>query len=366
MRLFGQWATVIVLTLVSSGAIAPLAAAAPRQQATDWELLDGPGTGVIRLWGVADGAVVAMDPAMGLYLSNDLGDSWASVPLPPGGWGLAADPTTSSTLYAASAAGLNVTRDGGATWTVIRPSATPVTHVDRFTVAVAISPADPNVLYTTEPLGQAPRTIWRSADAGASWTRVLQISLAGSPCETLVSVLVAHPTDPMRVFTNAGCYAGRNFGTGLSQSFDGGLTWSSAFASGQRQYPDSPVGGVAANPGRWYLPTVPFLGVGPARIQRSDDDMGSWTDVLEPGDASTQNFGGVALDPGQPDTVYVATGRTASADDTGVRVSSDGGDSWDFLGRQDIGWVNDLVRTSDGTLFAATNEGIWRLLPLTY
>jgi photosystem II stability/assembly factor-like uncharacterized protein len=366
MRLFGQWATVIALTLVGSGAVAPVAAAAPRQQATDWELLDGPGTGVIRLWAVGDGAVVAMDPAMGMYVSNDLGDSWATVPLPPGGWGLAADPTTSSTLYAASPAGLNVTHDGGATWTVIRPSAAPVTHIDQNTVAVAISPADPSVLYATEPLGSSPRSIWRSTDAGTSWIKALEISQAGSPCQTLVSVLQPHPTDRLRVFTNAGCYAGRDFGTGLAQSFDGGMTWSTAFASGQRQYAESPVGGVPANPGRWYLPTAPFQGIGPARIQRSDDDMGSWTDVLEPGDASTQNFGGVAIDPDQPDTVYVATGRTASADDTGVRVSYDGGESWQFLGRQDIGWVNDLVRASDGTLFAATNEGIWRLLPMTY
>lgn len=366
MRLFGQWATAIVLLLLGVAVVSASAAAAPRHQATDWELLDGPGTGVIQLWAVGDGAVVAMDPARGLYVSNDLGDSWATVPLPPAGWGLAVDPTISSTLYAASAAGLNVTRDGGATWSLIRPSGTPVTYVDRYTVAVAISPADPNVLYTTEPLGSAPRSIWGSTDAGASWTLALQISQAGSPCETLVSVLKPHPTDRMRVFTNAGCYAGRNFGTGLSQSFDGGTTWSSVFASGQSQYPESPVGGVPANAGRWYLSTLPFQGIGPARLQRSDDDMVSWTDVLEPGDASTQNFGGVAIDPDQPDTVYVATGRTASGDDTGVRVSYDGGESWDFLGRQDIGWVNDLVRTSDGTLFAATNEGIWRLLPMAY
>ena len=42
-------------------------------------------------------------------------------------------------------------------------------------------------------------------------------------------------------------------------------------------------------------------------------------------------------------------------------MSSDAGQTWDFLGRQDIGWVNELVRTADGqALLAATNEGIWR------
>jgi hypothetical protein len=65
-------------------------------------------------------------------------------------------------------------------------------------------------------------------------------------------------------------------------------------------------------------------------------------------------------EPDQPDTVYVAVGRTPTAEDTGVRVSVDAGVTWSFLGRQDIGWVNDLVRAPDGTLFAATNEGVWR------
>ena len=363
MRVFGHWVALITLTLVVSGATPHRVAAAPRQQATDCQLLDGPGTGVIRLWTVADGTVVAMDPAMALYVSGDLGDTWATVSLPSGGWGLAPDPTTAARLYAASSGGLYVTADSGIAWTVIRPSASPITHIDPNTVAVAISPADPNVLYATEPLGSSPLSIWRSANGGMSWTQALRINQQGSPCQTLVSVLSPHPTDPLRVVTDAGCYAGRNFGTGLSQTFDGGGTWSTAFASGQRQYPRAPVGGAAANPGRWYVPTTPFQGIGPARVQRSDDDMVSWTDVLEPGDPSTQNFGGMAIDPDQPDTVYVATGRTASADDTGVRVSYDGGQSWDFIGRQDIGWVNDLVRAQDGTLFAATNEGIWRLLP---
>ncbi|GAC1325154.1 MAG: hypothetical protein NVSMB2_23600 [Chloroflexota bacterium] len=365
MRLFGQWVTFVALALVFSGAVSPaLTVAAPRQQATDWELLAGTSTGVIRLWTIADGYLVAMDPATGLYVSGDLGETWTTVSLPAGGWGLAPDPTTSSRLYAASSGGLNVTADGGATWTIIRPSASPIMHIDQNTVAVAISPADPNVLYATEPLGSSPLTIWRSTNGGTTWTQALRINQQGSPCQTLVSVLSPHPTDPLRVLTDAGCYAGRNFGTGLSQTFDGGVTWSTAFASGQQQYPSTPVGGAPASPGRWYLPTTPFQGIGPARIQRSDDDMASWSDVLEPGDPSTQNFGGVAIDPDQPDTVYVATGRTASADDTGVRVSYDAGQTWDFLGRQDIGWVNDLVRAQDGTLFAATNEGIWRLLPM--
>lgn len=334
-----------------------------QRQANDWQLLDGTGTGVIRLWAVADGTFVAADPDLHLYTSADNGDSWVSVTLPADGWGLAPDPTTSSTLYAAAPSGLYRSDDAGTTWTLMRPSPHPITRINTSTRYLAVSPADPTVVYLVEPLGGSPLSIWRSTDGAATWTRSLTISQAGSPCQTVVDVLSPHPSDPARLFSDAGCYAGRNFGHMLSQSTDGGLTWSVVFRDGQSQYPAAPIGGGPGNPSRWYMSTTPFQGIGPARLQRSDDDASTWTDVLEPGDSSTSSFGGVAIDPSAPDTVFVATGHTAAPTDTGVRVSYDGGQTWDFLGSQDIGFVNELVRGADGTLLAATNEGIWRLLP---
>ena len=62
-----------------------------------------------------------------------------------------------------------------------------------------------------------------------------------------------------------------------------------------------------------------------------------------------------------PELLWIALGYTLDANETGVQVSFDAGHTWAFLGRQDIGWVNDLVATADGSaLLAATNEGIWR------
>jgi hypothetical protein len=91
----------------------------------------------------------------------------------------------------------------------------------------------------------------------------------------------------------------------------------------------------------------------------SDDDGASWSLVLRAED-SAPALGGLAYDPQQPDNVWVATGQTSDPNVTGVRASSDAGQTWNYLGRQDLGWVNDLVLASDASaLFAATNEGIW-------
>ncbi|HEV7666532.1 MAG TPA: hypothetical protein VGQ62_23555 [Chloroflexota bacterium] len=353
---------VLVSLLLALTGVALAANAAPVRQATDWELLDGPSAPIIQLWALPDGTVFAADGDHALYSSADLGATWQAIAPPAGGWATAPDPIDAATVYGAASAGLFKSTDGGASWTLIRPAATAVTDVTISGLRLAISPADNQVLYLVEPLASLdPSSIVRSTDGGASWVKATDISRAGSPCGTLVSILIAHPLDPQRVFSNMGCYAGRNFGQRVSQSFDQGTTWSTVFRDGQGLSPRLLIGGGGGDPSRFYLTTSPFMGGSAARLYRSDDDAANWTEVLEGGDPQSTRFGGLAYDPDQPDTVFVATGPTPNPDDTGVRATWDGGQTWAFFGRQDIGWVNSLVRAPDGTLLAATNEGIWRL-----
>src|SRR5205823_4687815 len=120
-------------------------------------------------------------------------------------------------------------------------------------------------------------------------------------------------------------------------------------------------GGQGQQPTRWYLIADAFMGIGGGSVLRSDDDGATWSLVLRAEDTAP-SLGGLAYDPSQPDDVWVATGQTPDPDVTGVRASTDGGQTWSYLGRPDIGWVNDLVLAADGSgLFAATNEGIWWL-----
>jgi hypothetical protein len=75
--------------------------------------------------------------------SDDGGDTWLPVPSPPGPSArvLAVHPTTPSILYGRGQGGTYRSLDGGASWDLVAPS------TDQ-TVAVTVSPADPNVVYS--------------------------------------------------------------------------------------------------------------------------------------------------------------------------------------------------------------------------
>jgi hypothetical protein len=352
--------TVIMVVLVLTGGQGARAESAVRGPSGDWILLDGPGGGIVRLWTLPDGTVFAADSQRGMSTSGDEGDTWASVPPPPDGWVVSPDSTDPATSFGMRPDGLYKSTDAGADWQPIRLSASPVTSFDA--QHLAISPVDHNLVYLVEPLNASQAvSIVRSHDGGGSWEKAIDISGQPSPCNRSVSILVPHPSDVQRVYSNLGCYAGRNLGTRLSESRDQGSTWMTLFRDGQGLNPTGIVGGAGVDPRRLYLTTAPFMGGDAARLYRSDDGGATWTQVLDSGDAQAPYFGGLAYDPGQPEHAWVATGRTPNPDSTGVRETDDGGATWSFLGRQDIGWVNDLARLPDGTLLAATNEGIWRL-----
>ena len=333
-----------------------------RPSSGDWDLLPASPSAAVQIWALPNGVVFVRDQPGRLFRSDDWGDTWQVVPGPPGGRAAAVDPNDPSVLYGLDSSGLLKSTDAGLAWRLIRSN--PVLLRSFQPGQLGISPADPNLLYLAEPDGCCePGHVSRSRDGGATWETAYQISRAGSPCVVAVTILQPHPTDPRRVFTDAGCYAGRDLGRRLSASQDQGATWSTVFPSGRGLIPQRLVGGAGVDPRRLYLTTTGFMDAVRPRVYRSDDDGATWSQVLQADDPSTRNFGGLAYDPDQPERVYVATGRTSNPDDTGVRVTDDGGQTWRFLGRQDLGWINDLVRTPDGAaLFAATNEGMWRLL----
>ncbi|MBV9357687.1 MAG: hypothetical protein JO023_19420 [Chloroflexi bacterium] len=320
---------------------------------SDWTLLPGYQDGSRALVVLSDGGVLSRSDH-GLYRSDDNGDSWTLLPNPSDGTTIAADPTNRQVLYAYGTAGLERSVDGGVSWQHVRPA--PATPLGSGPPPFAIG-ADPSELF----LGDG-ETIQRSPDAGASWQRIYAISHAGSPCTVSFTLLLAHPTDARRLVTDAGCYAGRDLGTGLQQTRDGGQTWSTFLSTGRGLSPCMLIGGQGTQPNRWYLVANPFMSDGGGLVLRSDDDGATWTTMLQT-EQQVQSLCGVTYDPTNPDSVWVAASQTPDPTLTGVRASSDGGHTWSYLGRQDIGWVHALARAADGSaLFAATNEGIWRLV----
>ena len=122
------------------------------------------------------------------------------------------------------------------------------------------------------------------------------------------------------------------------------------------------------NPNDSALGRPPFSG---SDLYRSDDDAGTWTDVLAFHDGPPRTLlSGLAYDPLDPDHVWAAeTTRTADPDDpqhllksSRLQESRDDGVSWSDLGQVIDGSINDLVLGIDGrNLYAAPDSGVWRL-----
>ncbi|MDC8011581.1 WD40/YVTN/BNR-like repeat-containing protein [Tahibacter soli] len=192
-----------------------------------------------------------------IWRSTDAGANWSpsdnGLPLPiarPGTSGtfamggvvaLAADPTNASTLYAATflagfpasgpvstiANGVFKSTDGGLNWThssngLPRIGGPDTSHVD--VLALAVSPADPQMLYaaTAPPYAPASAAVYRSTDGGATWTS-RSAGIAGrSPRALLVD-----PNDA----TGNTVYVAVDGSTvnpgGVYRTTDGGATWNS-------------------------------------------------------------------------------------------------------------------------------------------
>ena len=189
---------------------------------------------------------------------------------------LAVDPTNSNIAFAAAAGGgLWKTTDGGTTWN-------PVT--DNFprlsSGSVAIDPNNPSTIYigTGEMNfnidGYPGEGIFKSTDDGASWSQVMSFTNSGA----------LYYVGKIAVASNSTVYAAGYYD--VYKSTDGGQTWDEL-----------------------DLTFNPVSGNSPGAV----DD--------------------IAVDPTNPNVIYVSYGSTWSGDSTsyGVHKSTDGGSSWAWL-----------------------------------
>ena len=128
----------------------------------------------------------------GVFKTTDGGETWQNVLHPSdhtGCWQLHIDPRDPDMLYAVAhqrqrylstivhggdESGIYKTTDGGASWTRLE-GGLPQERVGR--IGMDISPVDPDVLYAvvdaaaTPGEEESPKGVYRSTDAGASWTK---------------------------------------------------------------------------------------------------------------------------------------------------------------------------------------------------
>lgn len=221
---------------------------------------------------------------------------------------------------------------------------------------LVVDPNSPNVLYFGTRGGNG---LWKSTDYGATWARVTSMTYVGTykPTQddptmyddTLTGVVWVTP-DPTSSTSGQPCQtiyigvANRQGENSVFVTYDGGSTW--APLPGQPTtivVPDStkptvtkglfPHHGVLASNGILYIPYSD--GLGPydgtkGEVWKYDTNTRVWTNISPVAVTSGDDYfgyGGLAVDPEDPNTLIVATLNSWWPDANFFR-STDGGATW--------------------------------------
>ncbi len=258
----------------------------------------------------SDPSRLVVQSTYGILATSDGGARWSWICEQAVGFGGSEDPmmgiTEDGTVLAGVFAGLSVTRDGGCQWDFAKGGL-----ADRFVIDLAVERSDPRsvilLISNSTGSGTFSTQIWQSANNGGAWSQ------AGSDLPGAFLGLTADPapSDPNRVY-----------------------------ASGRLGKPD-------------------YLGV----LQRSKDRGKTWEQLPIPGSSDTSLPYIGAVDPKNPDVVYVRL--DGDPKDTLV-VSKDGGESWDEV-FSTLGNLFGFALSPDGStvalgVFSSANPesvGVW-------
>jgi photosystem II stability/assembly factor-like uncharacterized protein len=183
------------------------------------------------VWVSAQGPLWSGGGERGLYKTTDGGDTWKQVLTPADKWtgvtSLLIDPRNPDKLYAATwarqrsiavyvgtneGAGIHTSDDGGETWTELK---TGLPEGNMGKIGMAISPMNTDVLYATIETDNRKGGFYRSADQGASWTKVSDEIGAGTGPHYYQEIFAdQHQFDRVYIASN---YS--------KVSDDGGKTW---------------------------------------------------------------------------------------------------------------------------------------------
>jgi photosystem II stability/assembly factor-like uncharacterized protein len=322
----------------------------------------------------------------GLWKSTDGGIHWESVfdrqPVSSVG-AIGVSPSDPNVVYAGTgepftrshiSAGWGMFRstDAGKTWT--RAGLENTGRISR----IVVHPTNPDLVYAAS-LGfaygpQPERGIYRSADGGAHWERVLFVNDS-----TGASDIVMDPTNPRILY--AGFWQvemktwGRSSGgagSGIWKSTDGGSTWRK-LAGG---LPDKTVGKIGlgiskAMPNRIYaevetgdgVPTPDGKPTDSGRLFRSDDAGDTWQLVSSDRQMAgrTHYYNRMGVSPDNPNEAYFLASNWSKTLDGGTTIVDPpfteypGGDHHDI-------WIdptngNRMIVSHDGGVSVSINRG---------
>ncbi len=218
---------------------------------------------------------------------------------------IAPHPTDPNTCYiAADSGGIWKTTDAGANWTPLTDQLSIMNHD-----AIAIAPSAPNTIYIgtgSTHSGSTGDGIFKSTDAGATWTRVGTAAQTGGK----QNCIVVHPLSPGTVHVTAA--------NGYYRSLDGGATWTRIITSA--------CSSVVINP---TSPNIVYIGRNSQGIFKSTTDGSS--PVKLTGGLPTTGFSQVllAIAKSNPQVLYAAFLSGAGIE--GLYRTSDAGANWTKL-----------------------------------
>lgn len=249
---------------------------------------------------------------------------------------VAINPLLPSTFYVSSqVANILKTEDGGATF---KKATTGLADDFLFITPLMLDPGAPQVLWT------GGRKLWRTDNAGATWTaasttlgagRVSAIAVSGSRALAGTSNGFIYRNDDARAATPATAWPG-------VQPREG-------FVSSITHHP------LDAN-----VVYATFAGFGGQHVWKSTDGGVSWTPLDGAGDGQIPDIPvhSLVVDPHRPDRLFIGT-------DLGVMVSIDGGAHWmtevDGMPKAVTEWLAIAATPEGRSLYAFTHgRGVWR------
>lgn len=195
----------------------------------------------------AEGPLWSAGGERGVYKTTDGGETWTAVleiDENTGVTDIRFDPSNPDTIYAAAyqrrrhvwahmgggpSSGIYKSTDGGDNW---RKLETGLPKGDMGKIGLAVTPADPNIVYATIEAGEKEKGFYRSTNRGESWEKRNKY-ISGGTGPHYYQVIEASPTNPdlvyqMDVFVNITKDGGKNFKnfeTGKDKHSDNHALW---------------------------------------------------------------------------------------------------------------------------------------------
>jgi len=264
----------------------------------------------------------------GIYKSADGGDTWVNMGLPNSERiaKILVSPKDSNTVYACVAGklwsdsadrGLYKTTDGGKSWSLVLKG----NNLSSGCSMISLDPANPNIIFAG--MWDFRRQGWTFRSGGES------------------------PTSPS--------------GSGLYRSADAGLTWSEITENTNKGFPKKPFGRIAVTVAPSDAKRVyAFVESTDSALYVSDDAGQTWQ-VRDKSQWMVWRpfyFANLIVDPLNADKVYKTDGALILSTDAGKSFSVVGGFTGMHGDVHDV-WIDPALSTNGQTIFAGDDGGMW-------